>query len=146
MADALLAEGILIHEEYDDIILSKANTKKQKVRELLAVLVRKGPDAFNAFMRALQRYHRHLFQLVKEQLMERGLPADYPEGECLMKLHSITYHELFFTDERWRQILFILHKAIIKFEKRKMEQTYEDIMRMREATHHIDWLVKLDGY
>ena len=52
VADYLRQSGILTDELWEDVVYQ--NTEKNKVRQLLMILVRRGPKAFSTFVEALR--------------------------------------------------------------------------------------------
>ena len=79
VTDALYSEGFLSHNEYE--IINAEKTRMDKVKKLLEMLRLKDVEAFQALMRALRRSQEHLFKRMVQQLKDKGLPADYPEGK-----------------------------------------------------------------
>ena len=52
VADHLRQSGILTDELWEDIVYQ--NTEKNKVRQLISTLLRRGPEAFSTFVEALR--------------------------------------------------------------------------------------------
>jgi hypothetical protein len=61
--DPLFREGILSDDDFERIQQDR-KTRKEKARELLTMLLRKGPNAFGEFVRSLESDHSHLHKLL----------------------------------------------------------------------------------
>ena len=134
----LIQEKVINTQQYEHIE-SAFTTKSDKAMELLLVVIRRGKEGYDAFVRAIQHNHQNLFELLLGEMKRKNLPTDYLYGWSFSMFHVFRMLQMdSIIDPMEKRVPLKMLEKFAMAQKRVSENAQMEIVRLEGSTQFLN--------